>query len=85
MSVTGGVRPVSEVARDLGIAREHLIPYGDDKAKIRLEARATSLTGRTLPVTLMEVSLTHRAYADSPLEVTERPGQRCRRGSGCPV
>ncbi|MEO5763037.1 MAG: formate--tetrahydrofolate ligase, partial [Vicinamibacteria bacterium] len=32
------VRPIADVARDLGIAREHLIPYGDDKAKIRLEA-----------------------------------------------
>ena len=32
------VRPIAEVAKDLGIAREHLIPYGDDKAKIRLEA-----------------------------------------------
>src|SRR5262245_27002285 len=32
------LRPITDVARDLGIAREHLIPYGDDKAKVRLEA-----------------------------------------------
>ena len=32
------VRPIAEVARDLGISSQHLIPYGDDKAKIRLEA-----------------------------------------------
>ncbi len=32
------VRPIADIARDLGVAREHLIPYGDDKAKVRLEA-----------------------------------------------
>ena len=32
------VRPIAEVARDLGISAKHFIPYGDDKAKIRLEA-----------------------------------------------
>ena len=32
-------RPILDVARQLGIDRRHLIPYGDDKAKIRLEAR----------------------------------------------
>jgi formate--tetrahydrofolate ligase len=33
-----GLRPIAEVARDLGIAPEHLEPYGRDKAKVRLEA-----------------------------------------------
>ena len=33
-----GLRPIAEVARDLGIAPDHLEPYGRDKAKIRLEA-----------------------------------------------
>ena len=32
------LRPIAEVARDLGIAPEHLEPYGRDKAKVRLEA-----------------------------------------------
>jgi formate--tetrahydrofolate ligase len=45
MTLTKGVRPISEVARDLGIRSEHLVPYGSDKAKVRLEARAAS--GRT--------------------------------------
>jgi formate--tetrahydrofolate ligase len=31
-------RPIREVASDLGIDRRHLVPYGDDKAKIRLAA-----------------------------------------------
>jgi formate--tetrahydrofolate ligase len=42
MAQPGKVRPISEVARDLGLAAEHLIPYGTDKAKVRLEARAAS-------------------------------------------
>jgi formate--tetrahydrofolate ligase len=33
-----GLRPIAEVARDLGIAAEHVEPYGRDKAKIRVEA-----------------------------------------------
>lgn len=33
-----GMRPIVEVARDLGISAEHLEPYGRDKAKVRLEA-----------------------------------------------
>ena len=35
---TAELRPIAEVARDLGIAPEHLEPYGRDKAKVRLEA-----------------------------------------------
>ena len=35
-------RPIVDLARDLGIARELLVPYGDDKAKVRLAARAGS-------------------------------------------
>jgi formate--tetrahydrofolate ligase len=35
---TAGLRPIADVARDLGIASEHLEPYGRDKAKIRLDA-----------------------------------------------
>ncbi|AGA29959.1 formate--tetrahydrofolate ligase [Singulisphaera acidiphila] len=36
------LRPIADVARDLGIAKEHLEPYGSDKAKIQLEALATA-------------------------------------------
>src|SRR5689334_22678894 len=32
------LRPIAEVARELGIADEHLEPYGRDKAKVRLDA-----------------------------------------------
>ena len=39
MSTTPVPRPIGEVAADLGVRPEHLVPYGDDKAKIRPEAR----------------------------------------------
>ena len=42
MSTDPRIRPISEVARGLGIAAEHLVPFGDDKAKVRLAARAAS-------------------------------------------
>ena len=37
-----GVRPIVEVAAELGIRREHVTLYGEDKAKVALEARAAS-------------------------------------------
>jgi len=39
MSLSPGIRPITDVAHDLGISQEHIIPYGSDKAKIALEAR----------------------------------------------
>jgi formate--tetrahydrofolate ligase len=38
MSTTPVPRPITEVAQDLGIDDHNLVPYGDDKAKVRLEA-----------------------------------------------
>jgi len=40
MSTQTTLLPISQVAESLGIAREHLVPYGDSKAKVRPEARA---------------------------------------------
>jgi formate--tetrahydrofolate ligase len=42
MSMTPVPRPITEVASDLGISPDHLVPYGNDKAKIRLDAREAS-------------------------------------------
>ncbi|HYG62553.1 MAG TPA: formate--tetrahydrofolate ligase, partial [Thermoanaerobaculia bacterium] len=39
MSSTPSPRPILEVARDLGLDPRHVIPYGEDKAKIRPAAR----------------------------------------------
>ncbi len=38
MNETLTPRPIAEVARDLGIDSRQVVPYGDDKAKIRLAA-----------------------------------------------
>jgi formate--tetrahydrofolate ligase len=35
------IRPITEIAENLGVERRHVIPYGDDKAKIALEALAS--------------------------------------------
>src|SRR5215813_4844015 len=37
-----GLRPIADVAHDLGIAPEFLEPYGRDKAKVRLDALAAA-------------------------------------------
>ncbi|MEO1083731.1 MAG: formate--tetrahydrofolate ligase, partial [Acidobacteriota bacterium] len=50
------LRPIAEVARDLGVADEHLIAYGTDKAKIRLEARQAALDGGRAPGKLVLVT-----------------------------
>jgi formate--tetrahydrofolate ligase len=36
------VKEIQQVAANLGIAPENLLPYGNDKAKVKLEARAAS-------------------------------------------
>ena len=38
MADIAGLRPIAEVASDLGLTDDLLEPYGRDKAKIRLEA-----------------------------------------------
>jgi formate--tetrahydrofolate ligase len=51
MSDVARVQPITEVAAGLGISRDHLQLYGDDKAKIALEARAGKpLSGRLVLV-----------------------------------
>jgi formate--tetrahydrofolate ligase len=47
-----GLRPIADVARDLGIGADYLEPYGRDKAKVRLEALAAAdrPTGRLVLV-----------------------------------
>ncbi len=43
----GSPRPIADVATSLGIDRSHFVPYGDDKAKVRLEALdAAQASGR---------------------------------------
>jgi formate--tetrahydrofolate ligase len=45
-AATAKLRPIADVARDLGIAPEHLEPYGHDKAKVRLDALERAAASR---------------------------------------
>ncbi|MDA8018761.1 MAG: formate--tetrahydrofolate ligase [Thermoanaerobaculia bacterium] len=40
--MTASLRPIRDIARDLGIHDDHLVPYGSDKAKVRLDALEAS-------------------------------------------
>ena len=72
---TGGLagdleRWATDVARDLGIAPDHLEPYGRDKAKVRLEALAGSRL--TLDGVLVLFSQGSRSQETNRQEVRER-------------
>ncbi len=45
-----GQRPIADIARQLGIADDHLVPYGSDKAKVRLAALEGRPQGRLVLV-----------------------------------
>ena len=52
MASSEPVQPIADVASGLGIAPEHLIPYGHDKAKVKLAAKASGRApGRLILVT----------------------------------
>lgn len=50
------MKPISEVAKMLELGDEHLVRYGDDKAKIRLEAIKKEKRGKLVLVTAMSPS-----------------------------
>ncbi len=45
------LRPIPEIADELGIERRHLIPYGNSKAKVSLDAVRDAPTGKLIVVT----------------------------------
>ena len=45
------LRPIAEVARAIGVAPKHLIPYGATKAKVALDAIQPEQTGKLIVVT----------------------------------
>ena len=55
MTSTPSARPIRDLAEALGIDPRHLVPYGDDKAKVRLAAREASgkKAGRLVLVTAL--------------------------------
>lgn len=50
------LRPITEIAESLGIARGQVIPYGDDKAKIELEALSSGPSSGRPPGRMVLVS-----------------------------
>ena len=45
------MKPISEVARNVGLAPKHLMPFGDNKAKVSLEAIGRQQSGKLVVVT----------------------------------
>ena len=45
------MKPISEVARNLGLPPKHLMPFGDNKAKVSLEAVQSQHRGKLVVVT----------------------------------
>ncbi len=45
------MKPISEVARNVGLAPKHLMPFGDNKAKVSLEAIGRQQGGKLVVVT----------------------------------
>ena len=60
MTAIRTVRPVAEVAAEIGIRPEHLVPYGHDKAKVRLAA----LDGRSRGKLILVSALTPTSAGD---------------------
>ena len=51
--MSGTVQEIGQLAKQLGIAPEHVIAYGTEKAKLRHEAAAGRKSGRLILVTAM--------------------------------
>ncbi len=58
MSVEVGVRPITDVARELGLNQDELEPYGKDKAKIVLSGRPTRAPARPRPRLVLVSAIT---------------------------
>ena len=56
MTSNPDLRPIPELAKELGIAEADLVPYGSDMAKVRLSARNAALKARGGPGKLVLVS-----------------------------
>jgi formate--tetrahydrofolate ligase len=75
------VRPIREVAQDLGIDPAHLIPYGDDKAKVRAAARQSGRPpGRLVLVSAITPTRAGEGKTTTSIALAQglaRIGKRC--------
>src|SRR5260370_4912835 len=79
-----GRRPIAEIARDLGLGDDEWIPYGHDKAKVRVAALAAR-AGRPDGKLVVVSSITPTPAGDGKTTMTIGLGQALWRGGGPPV
>src|SRR5258708_37438265 len=76
-------RPIAEIARDLGLGDDEWIPYGHDKAKVRVAALAAR-AGRPDGKLVVVSSITPTPAGDGKTTMTIGLGQALWRGGGRP-
>src|SRR6266853_158872 len=77
-------RPIAEIARDLGLGDDEWIPYGHDKAKVRVAALAAR-AGRPDGKLVVVSSITPTPAGDGKTTMTIGLGQALWRVGGRPV
>jgi len=73
------LRPIHEVAQELGIADTHVIQYGKDKAKVSLEALAKPRSRNTPPTLILVSAITPTPAGEGKTTTTIGLGQALRR------
>jgi formate--tetrahydrofolate ligase len=68
-------RPIAEIAEKIGIAREDLVLYGDDKAKVRLEALERPRTREKAPRLILVSAITPTPAGEGKTTTTIGLGQ----------
>src|SRR5258705_9527593 len=74
-------RPIAQIARDLGLGDDEWIPYGHDKAKVRVDALAAR-AGRPDGKLVVVSSITPTPAGDGKTTMTIGLGQALWRGGG---
>lgn len=70
------MRPITEIADSIGIAREHLVPFGDTKAKIRLDAiKPDGPRGKLIVVTGMTPTRAGEGKTTTTVGLTQAMGK----------
>src|SRR5258707_1364988 len=77
-------RPIAQIARDLGLGDDEWIPYGHDKAKVRVDALAAR-AGRPDGKLIVVYSITPTPAGDGKTTMTIGLGQALWRVGGRPV
>ena len=68
MTAIRTVRPIADVAAEIGIRPEHLVPYGHDKAKVRLAALGARGGGKPGKLVLVS-ALTPTSAGEGKIEI----------------